>query len=174
MGLLIALVSYLLEPLSSFILRKYGHHRHQHLEWTSNSTLQLQRLAHESLGLGTWSKCTGNIPITEAHELLGCLDTTDRQHPIISISPKPANETSEARTLTVSREIAAMYNLASAESSVSLSLSVDEPSSQAVGSPVVADTPKHAEVMSIVALPEAIVTANPLRGDDNSSAMHKS
>ena len=53
-------------------------------EWFSNDKLQLQRMAHEELGLGgTWSGCTGphTIPITEKGQLLGVLDVSDPDHP---------------------------------------------------------------------------------------------
>ncbi|KAF2002997.1 hypothetical protein P154DRAFT_573407 [Amniculicola lignicola CBS 123094] len=51
------------------------------LEWSATSTLQLQRLAHEALGLGTWSHGTGDVPVTEKDETLGLLDTSNPKHP---------------------------------------------------------------------------------------------
>ena len=52
-------------------------------EWFNNDTLQLQRMAHEELGLGHWeiSKIPQNIPVTEKGQLLGVLDCSDRKHP---------------------------------------------------------------------------------------------
>lgn len=49
-------------------------------EWQANSTLQLQRLAHENLGLGTWSKTNEAVPVTEPGDTLGVLDISDIQH----------------------------------------------------------------------------------------------
>jgi hypothetical protein len=52
-----------------------------HAEWQANSTLQLQRLAHEGLGLGTWSRTDESVPVTELGDTLGVLDVSDRKHP---------------------------------------------------------------------------------------------
>ncbi|KAI2615186.1 hypothetical protein GGR54DRAFT_632289 [Hypoxylon sp. NC1633] len=52
-GSLAILVSYLLEPVSTFLYRQCGQNQYAHLEWITNATLQLQRLAHEEIGLGT-------------------------------------------------------------------------------------------------------------------------
>ncbi|KAI3321228.1 hypothetical protein HD806DRAFT_537414 [Xylariaceae sp. AK1471] len=82
LGFLIVLASYLLEPVSAWLhKRKYS--QYAHLEWTTNATLQLQRLAHEEIRVGTWSECTDTIPVTKANELLGRLDITDLTHPVL-------------------------------------------------------------------------------------------
>ena len=49
-----------------------------------NETLQLQRLAYEEIGLGTWSGGAKSIPTTLAGEELGVLDLTDLDHPRLS------------------------------------------------------------------------------------------
>lgn len=82
-GLVVTLISYVLEPVSSFLSKK-GHFRYAHSEWTTNTVLQLQRLAHEELGLGTWSGCADTIPTTKALEVMASLDITDIQHPVLS------------------------------------------------------------------------------------------
>ncbi|KAI0437014.1 hypothetical protein F4803DRAFT_540305 [Xylaria telfairii] len=92
-GLLMTLVSYLLEPLSGWLHRKKGHNKYPHLEWTINSTLQLQRLAHEEIGFGTWSEGTETIPITKPGQLLGSLDLSDPKHPVLC-RPEDRNGTS--------------------------------------------------------------------------------
>lgn len=92
-GLLITIASYLLEPVSGFFHKnRKGYNHYAHLEWTSNATLQLQRLAHEGIGRGAWSKCDGSIPVTEADELLGCLDITNLEHPILVGPPQSSKE----------------------------------------------------------------------------------
>ncbi|KAH7084584.1 hypothetical protein FB567DRAFT_400442, partial [Paraphoma chrysanthemicola] len=50
-------------------------------EWQANSVLQLQRMAHENVGSGTWSRATDAIPVTQPGETLAVLDVTDRKHP---------------------------------------------------------------------------------------------
>lgn len=57
-------------------------HTYSHYEWVSNETLQLQRLAHEGLGIGTWSGAMKTIPLTEPKEALGVLEFSDNpKHP---------------------------------------------------------------------------------------------
>ncbi|KAI0424065.1 hypothetical protein F5Y09DRAFT_348098 [Xylaria sp. FL1042] len=48
----------------------------------------LQRLAHEQLGFGTWSKGAADIPVTEAGNILGRLDISNPDHPIIYLPDK--------------------------------------------------------------------------------------
>lgn len=86
-GALLMLVSYLLEPVSLFLCKR-GHRQYAHLEWTTNNFMQLQRLVHEELGLGTWSQCADLIPTTKSAEVLGSLDIADIQHPVISLAQK--------------------------------------------------------------------------------------
>lgn len=172
-GLLIVLVSYLLEPLSSVILKRYGHHRHQHLEWTANSTLQLQRLAHEGLGLGTWSKCTDDIPITKPDELLGCLDTTDCKHPVISTPLKPENGLSKIHSATGTLETATLNNVTSGEQTLSSSPSADGPLEPGFSSQVVTDAPEHEKNTSVVAKPETRTAGDTLNGDNDSAENKK-
>ncbi|KAI1809712.1 hypothetical protein GGS20DRAFT_263862 [Poronia punctata] len=82
-GLLVTWISYLLEPISRILHQKIGYNSYAHLEWVTNATLQLQRLAHEGVGLGTWRECTRTIPMTNPDELLGSLDVSDARHPIL-------------------------------------------------------------------------------------------
>ncbi|KAI1357338.1 hypothetical protein F5Y08DRAFT_352669 [Xylaria arbuscula] len=86
-GFLITLISYLVEPISSYLCKKKGYNRYAHLEWTTNATLQLQRLAHDEVGSGTWSQCLRYIPHTKTNELLACLDIMDPEHPILYPAP---------------------------------------------------------------------------------------
>jgi len=50
------------------------------LEWDNNSALQLQRLAHEAVGSGSWFRTAHSVPITEFGETLGALDVSDPKH----------------------------------------------------------------------------------------------
>ncbi|KAI0199475.1 hypothetical protein F4808DRAFT_451421 [Astrocystis sublimbata] len=89
-GLLIILTSYLLEPVPKCLYRK-GYKQYAHLEWTTNGTLQLQRLVQEELNLATWSRCAEDIPVAGEDELLGCLNITDLEHPTLC-APKKEND----------------------------------------------------------------------------------
>jgi hypothetical protein len=55
------------------------------LEWTTNATLQLHRLTHEELQVGTWSGCTDNVPVTKTEDLLASLDIGDLEHPVLAL-----------------------------------------------------------------------------------------
>ncbi|KAI0550033.1 hypothetical protein F4679DRAFT_226114 [Xylaria curta] len=82
-GLLLISISYLLEVISALLAKRKGYKQHAYLEWNTNATLQLQRLAHEELGIGTWSKCVEAVPATMPGETLGLLDISDLTHPIL-------------------------------------------------------------------------------------------
>ncbi|KKY13326.1 hypothetical protein UCDDS831_g09109 [Diplodia seriata] len=58
-GGLVILASWILEPLVAFVQRRCRLDSYARLEWCANETLQLQRLAHEELGMGTWSNIRG-------------------------------------------------------------------------------------------------------------------
>lgn len=54
-----------------------------------NETLQLQRLAHEELGLGTWTRCDKDVPVTTRFERLGVL-MRRREHIYLRLKVPPA------------------------------------------------------------------------------------
>lgn len=79
------LAGFFLEPVLAalFKLPWFQHNqklRYAYAEWQAGSTLQIQRLAHESLGVGTWSNATGTVPVTRADEKLATLDISDSTH----------------------------------------------------------------------------------------------
>ncbi|KAL9616822.1 MAG: hypothetical protein Q9160_008345 [Pyrenula sp. 1 TL-2023] len=80
LGGLMIIMSNFIEPLCAFLDRRKKY-TYQRLEWISNETLQLQRMVHEELGLGTWSKTTSRVPVTENDERLGILDISNQEHP---------------------------------------------------------------------------------------------
>jgi hypothetical protein len=56
------------------------------LEWVTNDTLQLQRLAHEGLGAGAWEGACDDFPRTRNGNQLAMLDITDQKHPRLRVS----------------------------------------------------------------------------------------
>ncbi|KAL9616477.1 MAG: hypothetical protein Q9160_008672 [Pyrenula sp. 1 TL-2023] len=82
LGTVIILVEFFLESIVVWLERRQIV-KTPSAEWFSNDTLQLQRMAHEELGLGDWSGCNGPrvIPVTEKGQLLGILDRRDPNHP---------------------------------------------------------------------------------------------
>ncbi|KAK1753688.1 hypothetical protein QBC47DRAFT_430588 [Echria macrotheca] len=79
-GCLVIVLSWILEPLTGWIRRRKGP-PYALLEWTTNGTFQLQRLAFEANGLGTWSRAIDSVPVTRPGEDLGVLDISDPKHP---------------------------------------------------------------------------------------------
>ncbi|KAI0531672.1 hypothetical protein GGR58DRAFT_524197 [Xylaria digitata] len=124
-GSLVA-TSYLLEPVSAFLYEKGGYKKYEHLEWTSNATLQLQRLAHEEAGFGIWFKCTKTVPGTQANELLGSLDITNPDHPVLQSSgpeqsdPVQAEDASSPTVTPSSRPLHPIHPTASYEGGIEL------------------------------------------------------
>ncbi|KAF2802620.1 uncharacterized protein BDZ99DRAFT_371732, partial [Mytilinidion resinicola] len=80
-GGLIVIASYMAEPLTQCVQKRRKLNGYARLEWISNDMLQLQRLAHEELGLGQWSRATDDIPVTKVGDMLGVLDFSDPGHP---------------------------------------------------------------------------------------------
>jgi hypothetical protein len=85
-GVVIILVSTFVDELYTTLLKHSRLCRNPQLvysgvEWRAASTLQTQRLAHENLGLGNWTRADGSFPVTERDEMLGSLDVTDPRHP---------------------------------------------------------------------------------------------
>ncbi|KAI7775061.1 hypothetical protein LA080_007397 [Diaporthe eres] len=76
-GALIIITSYILEPLLNWLHRRRQHKSYAHLEWISNNSLQLHRMAHEQLMEQEWAKL---------HR---------RQHPILR-RPETPNENTQA------------------------------------------------------------------------------
>ncbi|KAF2138395.1 uncharacterized protein K452DRAFT_277538 [Aplosporella prunicola CBS 121167] len=89
LGFVIICLAYTIEPLINWILRrcKRNPDAYKRLEWTTNNTLQLHRLAHEELGIGTWAECAGDVPVTEKGQRLAVLDLDDQNHPRLKAPP---------------------------------------------------------------------------------------
>jgi hypothetical protein len=87
----------------STLQQRWGIRQYEQLEWRSNSFLQLQRLAHEALGFGTWSRADDHVPTTEPMELLGQLNVSNPKHPVL-MSPS-GHEMTTAPGLTTGRAL---------------------------------------------------------------------
>lgn len=84
-------MSLLVRPLS---LRRHRRFVYAHEEWQANTILRLQRLAHEGLGLETWSRANETVPITEPNDILGVLCVSDDKHPkLVHPPPEPKTPT---------------------------------------------------------------------------------
>jgi hypothetical protein len=72
---------------------------YRRLEWEANSTLQLQRLAHEHIRVGTWKNAAWSHPVTEKGEKLAVIDSRDGVRPIF-IPPHDWQDVNSSDTTT--------------------------------------------------------------------------
>ena len=89
-GGLIIFISLIIEPILAYLHRKRQYGQYAYLEWVTNESLQLQRLAHEEIGWGTWSRTEGPVPIVQEGQELACLDLKDIKHPRLCHSSESA------------------------------------------------------------------------------------
>lgn len=91
LGIVIIATSFVLEPLIKLLDNRGKNERYSSIEWTSNSTLQLQRLAHDMDGRDDWERCMDSVPTTSPGLLLCGLDLADPEHPRLlrNCSEKP-------------------------------------------------------------------------------------
>ncbi|KAF2140483.1 uncharacterized protein K452DRAFT_309634 [Aplosporella prunicola CBS 121167] len=87
LGLLINALSLGIEPLLRVLQARQrcagrpAQGLYRRLEWAANETLQLQRLAHEELGAGSWCRGDECPPVTRRGDRLALLDVRDVRHP---------------------------------------------------------------------------------------------
>ncbi|KAI1120637.1 hypothetical protein F5Y10DRAFT_289494 [Nemania abortiva] len=81
---LIIIFSYVAEPLLACLSRRYKYKQYELLEWTTNTSLQLHRLAHESTSPGSWSGGADKVPTTTQNEMLAHLDISNPVHPVLA------------------------------------------------------------------------------------------
>lgn len=89
-GFCIVAVSVSIEVLAGVFQRLAKRDQYSRLEWNTNGTLQLQRIAYEELGIGDWAGCDERVPFVPTHIGLPPLDLSDAKHPIIQ-SPQKSN-----------------------------------------------------------------------------------
>ncbi|KAJ3567655.1 hypothetical protein NPX13_g6693 [Xylaria arbuscula] len=88
-GFLTIVASLVIDPLFTCAQKRWKYREYENLEWISNETLQLQRLAYDESGQGVWSKCTDTIPVTASGQKLGSLNLEDLEHPRLSHTKSP-------------------------------------------------------------------------------------
>lgn len=88
----------MLEVVVDQIQKRKNFGLYKRLEWTTNETLQLQRLAHEELGFGTWTRTAQDHPITACGERLAILDLSDPNHPQLARRAQKSKTSSQAET----------------------------------------------------------------------------
>jgi hypothetical protein len=74
-----------LESVLDWAQRSNPRSDYARLEWKSNATLQLQRLAHEEAGSRNWTHCTETVPITtRSNDRLRAFNISNIEHPRLS------------------------------------------------------------------------------------------
>ncbi|KAI9812584.1 MAG: hypothetical protein M1827_004573 [Pycnora praestabilis] len=82
-GIVIIGISIVLDSVVGYIQnwKKKGEYRR--MNWILDGTLQLQRMAYEGNGLGTWQNCADEIPVTKLGERFRLPLGYDREHPTL-------------------------------------------------------------------------------------------
>ena len=75
------LINLVLARLVEFIQRKFKIGGIRRLQWITDGDLQLQRMAFEEAGMGTWSGGAAAVPVTRFGEKFGLPRDTDPNHP---------------------------------------------------------------------------------------------
>ncbi|KAF2629797.1 hypothetical protein BU25DRAFT_274367 [Macroventuria anomochaeta] len=88
---IIVLFAFFLDEILAFLfkfrrLRNDEDYDYAYAELQAGSTLQLQRLAHESVGAGTWTGATDVVPVIDPGDTLAVLDLRQRGHPRLTLS----------------------------------------------------------------------------------------
>ncbi|KAK8135053.1 hypothetical protein PG984_007065 [Apiospora sp. TS-2023a] len=81
LGSLIILMSFAVDPIMRCLHKRRKYRQYQYLEWRTNGSLQLHRLAQDELGYGNWSGCTNMVPVTRPEDRLADLDINDLKYP---------------------------------------------------------------------------------------------
>ena len=109
------LLEAMLETVVHWFDKRRGTDRstYKRLEWHANSTLQLQRLAHEEAGFGTWCHCNSDLPTTEYNQNLATLNVSNPKHPrlgphkdatSVTIRPEEMGDTSTRNSFNLIAE----------------------------------------------------------------------
>ena len=93
-GGIVQLIAFFLDELIALLFKFRGlqndeDYNYAYAEWQAGSILQLQRLAQEGVGAGTWTGATDLVPVTVRGETLAVLDLRKREHPRLAL---PENE----------------------------------------------------------------------------------
>jgi hypothetical protein len=108
------------EEIFSFAARHlpllaYANLEYARAEWQAGSTLQLQRLAHENLGLGSWSRTDEAIPVTSLGDTLAVIDVSNPKHARMILPTEDNNQFELQERKTAARHRAQYLRVSSNE-----------------------------------------------------------
>ena len=84
LGTVLILLNQVLDIIVGFIQRKLDWGDHKRLQWVVDEKLQLQRLAYEEAGQGTWSGGASAVPVMRFNEKIGIPRNVNKDHPKLS------------------------------------------------------------------------------------------
>ena len=91
-GAMLIFANLVLDLLVGCIQHRWNIGNHRRLQWVLDEKLQLQRMAYEEAGIGTWSGTTDAVPVTAYGERLGLPPGIDPKHPRLSVSTSGKSE----------------------------------------------------------------------------------
>lgn len=103
LGGVIIIIGNTLEDLVFWIEKHRKITKYSRLEWSMNDSFQMQRVAHEELGIGVWEGCAGThcIPtLKDKEQPLAIIDTQDPGHPRLKV-PSTVSNTANGKIETV-------------------------------------------------------------------------
>lgn len=89
-GLIFIVTGLVIDTIVEFLRRTFRKGEHKPLHWVLDDTFQMQRLAYEEAGQGTWTGGSSAIPVTAPGDRIGLPKGADRHHPRLS---KPLEKT---------------------------------------------------------------------------------
>lgn len=89
-GWIFIVTSLVMSTVVKFLRRTFRKGEHKPLHWVLDDTFQMQRLAYEEAGQGTWTGGSSAIPVTAPGDRIGLPKGADRHHPRLS---KPLEKT---------------------------------------------------------------------------------
>ncbi|KAI1738157.1 hypothetical protein F4680DRAFT_467639 [Xylaria scruposa] len=108
-GIILLIVSYSLEACITWAKKRWAKDPYSQYEWRLNGLLQLQRLAHEEIGIEPWSRCDETVPDIRDGLHLAVVDSSDNTHPTLR-RPMPEDYPSQAKGNTSNSNEAASHN----------------------------------------------------------------
>lgn len=80
-GSALVLTNLVLDRVVGYIQQRYQTGNHRRLQWIVDEKLQLQRLAFEEAGMGTWAGGAAAVPVTRLGERFGIPRNANPDHP---------------------------------------------------------------------------------------------
>lgn len=96
------------EAILNILQKRYQTLSYKRLEWVSNETLQLQRMAHEELGAGSWVQTSSSVPVTLKDEPLAALDVSNVNHPSLKYTAEGVEKIKSSHDSDTSNNVDAL------------------------------------------------------------------